>query len=112
MVSLLLSQRCKIIQQNNTLDKNRRTIKGDTIIYDSLRCRLDTRVIRSPERPEEGSVHTDDRAMIYVEPKSDITPDMRIELDNQIYEIVSVGPVSNLRGLNHLEIEVVRSVNP
>lgn len=112
MPSLLLSQTCNVIQQVKTAGTVGRISYTDTTFKADAKCKLDPTRVRSSERDDSGALKTVYRSVLFIENIVGLTTDMRIVLGSNTFEIISVAPIPNLRGINHMELEVAEMQTP
>lgn len=110
-MTALLTQKCNIIERVQSIDANRLPSYAENTVHTNLRCKLDSILVRSTERPDPGSIQSEKRSILYTEYKSDIKEHMLVDLEGVRYNIVSINPVTNMLKNHHLELEIVATVN-
>lgn len=111
MVSILFSDICTIQKQVASMGGVNRPTYTLTTVHANVKCRHDSLRFRSRKRTEPGANQAIMQEMIFTEYFDDVTSDMKILIGTQIYEIISVSPVTNGVQGHHLEIEVIHSEN-
>jgi len=107
----LLTQRCTIFKKVQTIGARNRPTYANENVAEDIRCKLDTTRIRNPEILQPGALKSVFRSMLYVETDVALSNDMKVLLDGITWDIQGINPVSNFRGHNHYELEIIREEN-